>query len=82
MFIKTPKVSKYYIYKQDLQARKHYYNISVLPTHHPITKQALTPHAYFGHLKSGNQVGVYSHHLQTYLPRKRRLSSFQGKMAS
>ena len=28
MFIKTPKVSKYYIYKQDLQARNHYYNIS------------------------------------------------------
>ena len=27
MFIKTPKVSKYYIYKQDLQARNHYYNI-------------------------------------------------------
>lgn len=26
MFIKTPKVSKYYIYKQDLQARNHYYN--------------------------------------------------------
>ena len=28
MFIKTPKVSKYYIYKQDLQARNYYYNIS------------------------------------------------------
>ena len=28
MFIKTPKVRKYYIYKRDLQARNHYYNIS------------------------------------------------------
>lgn len=28
MFIKTPKVSKYNIYKQDLLLRKHYYNVS------------------------------------------------------